>query len=421
MLRSSPHPVAWHSRRVSLLVSLLALGPACARTTQRPSAQKVREILAKGGPFAEGSFYACLLNGYEQGLPLKQIQKDCETKLAIDDGKGFGPTTAGDLLGGFGRQSTYFDPAKVTAACHSGDARVAGGPDGHGRVIKNYLDGRSVDWGTHSWGGKGQCDSSGCYKGLTEEESSKQKKQAIDDADAAVEKYKEAKADAEANPKDAKKADDAAKAKKAAEEAVEKAGKDPNKTEKKTPAPAPSPNVSSSGPDATPCEEALQAAREILGECQRTAWRSGSCQALAAKMKHCADPSLILVDPDAGYVCGAKPDPEAIKNAVVERCRQLKRPVPGGPDPCVPPQVDGDGRFAKQGSPDYWCHSPLALVDPEAPDCLGTVTIQDFGPNIQEILVWGLNKLGGPIVFLPNRHPSPPPRPGPDPRPGPKP
>jgi hypothetical protein len=246
MLRASPHPVAGTAAASSLLVSLLALG-ACARATQRPSAQKVREILAKGGPFAEGSFYTCLLNGYEQGLPLKQIQKDCETKLAIDDGKDSAPRQLAISSRGFGRQSTYFDPAKVTAACHSGDARIAGGPDGHGRVIKNYLDGRSVDWGTHSWGGKGQCDSSGCYKGLTEEESSRQKKQAIDDADAAVEKYKEAKADAEANPKDAKKADDAAKAKRAAEEAVEKAGKDPNKTEKKQPTPAPSPNVSSSG------------------------------------------------------------------------------------------------------------------------------------------------------------------------------
>jgi hypothetical protein len=392
----------------------------------------VREILARGAPYSESSFYACLLNGYEQGLPLAQIQKDCETKLAIDDGKGFGPASAGDLLGSFGKNSTYFDPASVSGACHSGDGRVSAGPDGRGRTIMNYKDGRVVDWGSNSWGGKGNCDSSGCYKGLSEEESGRQKKANIDDANLKLEAYKDAKKQAEDDPQDAAKAAAAQAAKKAAEEAAEKAAKDPNKVPK--PAPTPPVNVSSSntnsgssgasrptGPDASPCEEALQTAREILGECQRTGWKNGSCQELWAKMHGCADPTLILVDPDAGYVCGVKLDPEAIKTAAVEKCRQLKRPVPGGPDPCVPPEVEATGRYARTGSPDDWCHSPLALVDPEAPECLGVVTVQDFGPNIQEILVWGLNKLGGPIVFIPNRHPPPPPHGGPDPRPGPTP
>lgn len=420
MPRSPSYFVARHCRSAAALLALLALGSACARPTKRPPPERVREILAKGSPYSESSFYACLLNGYEQGLPLKQIQKDCETKLAIDDGRGFGPAAAGELLGEFAKAGTYFDPGKVTAACHTGDGRVAGGPDARGRVIKNYLDGRSVDWGDYSWGGKGQCDSKGCYKGLTEEESMQQKKQAIDDADRKIEEYRQKKAEADADPDDAAAAAAALAAKKAASEAAEKAGKDPNKVEKKDP--EPSPNVSSSGPDASPCEEALQAAREILGECQRTAWRNGSCQALFAKLKGCADPSLILVDPDAGYVCGEKLDPEAIKNAMVDRCRQLKRPVPGGPDPCVPPDIDPSGRFARTGSSDDWCHSPLTLVDPEAPECIGTVTVQEFGtPDMQELLVWGLNKLGGPIVVLPNRHPSPSPKPGPDPRPAPEP
>ena len=72
-----------------------------------------------------------------------------------------------------------------------------------------------------------------------------------------------------------------------------------------------------------------------------------------------------------------------IKDAMVDKCHELKRPVPGGPDPCMPPKLDETGRTAKMGSPDYICHNPLTLVDSEAPECLGTVTVQAFGqPDI---------------------------------------
>lgn len=412
-------------------LSLTAIGvfilATCGRNPRRPTSQQVREILARGAPFSENSFYACLLNGYEQGLPLKQVQAECETKLGIDNQKGFGPSGR-DIVGSFGRTDTWFDPASVTASCNSGDPRVANGPDGRARTMKNYADGSQMDYGKNSWGGKGKCDDEGCYKGLTEKESENQKNDNIKAFEKALEAYKEAQFQSEMDPDDAAKKQAAQAAKEAAEKALEKAKEDPNKVEPKKPA-APKPSASTSdpktggtarpaGPGETPCDQALQAAREIIGECQRTGWRHANCQSLLAKMNHCPDPTLILVDPDSGYECGAKLDPEAVRQAYVERCRQLHRPTPGGPDPCEPPKLDGSGRFANQGAPDDMCHSPYALIDPESPECLGTVTIQDFGPNIQEILVWGLNKLGGPIVFIPNRNPPPPPR-GPEPRPGP--
>lgn len=439
-------------------ISTLAIAMACARPTKRPSPQQVREILAKGHPLSESSFYACLINGYEQGLPLKQIQDECETKLAMDDKKGFGPGGA-DIPPSLAQPNNWYDPTTVTGACNSGDPNLAKGPDGSGRIQWNYQDGRSVDWGEYTWGGKGECDSKGCYIGLTEDQSSALKTQNVRDANKAIDDYQEKRRQSEMDPDDAAKKKAADDAKKAAEKAAGKAQEDPNKAKPKQPEAPKSTvstddtkaagkggatpgktetkaddtkapggkggkgggggNVSSVG-DASPCEEALQGAREVLGECMRTGWRSGPCKSLEAKVKGCLEPELIYVDPDSGYECGQKIDPELLKNAWVEKCRELKRPVPGGPDPCEPPKVDATGRFVAEGSPEWFCGNPLVLVDPDSPECLGTVTVQEFAPNLQKLLVWALNKLGGPIVVLPDRDPKPPPGPGPEPRPVPR-
>jgi hypothetical protein len=57
----------------------------------------------------------------------------------------------------------------------------------------------------------------------------------------------------------------------------------------------------------------LQAAREFLYECHRTECKSYECQQLQAKMSHCPDPALILVDPEQGYTCGLNPDAETLE------------------------------------------------------------------------------------------------------------
>ena len=123
-------------------------------------------------------------------------------------------------------------------------------------------------------------------------------------------------------------------------------------------------------------------------------------------MSGCPDPALILVDPEQGYTCGQKPTREqleALKNAWVARCEQLKRFDPSGPSPCEPPTFDESQRYGYGKIGDV-CNDPAAYVDPDNNDCVATFEIQAFGEiNLQQIAVWGLNKLGGPIFVLPPR------------------
>ena len=137
-------------------------------------------------------------------------------------------------------------------------------------------------------------------------------------------------------------------------------------------------------------------------------------------MSGCPDPALILVDPGQGYVCGAKVDPEVVKNAWVAKCEQRVKFGPDTANPCLPPTFDSSTRFG-QGKMGDICGNPYARTDPASDEC-STVTIgKQFGEiDIQEIIIVALNKLGGPIVVIP-KDPNPSPRPGPDPRPGPRP
>ena len=107
----------------------------------------------------------------------------------------------------------------------------------------------------------------------------------------------------------------------------------------------------------------------------------------------------------------------ALKTAWVERCEELKRFNPGGPNPCEPPQFDPSQRTGKGKIGDV-CNDPAAYVDPDNNDCIATFQVtRPFGePNLQELAVWGLNKLGGPIVVLPPGGTEVP-GPGPQPRP----
>src|SRR5262245_32018506 len=110
-----------------ILCALAMCSAVVAASCARPSSQKVQDILARSAPVSENSFYACLLTYYLQGLPLKQIQELCETKLGLDDKKGFGERGAD--FGPFTQPSRWFDPGSVTAACHPGKAGIAAGTD----------------------------------------------------------------------------------------------------------------------------------------------------------------------------------------------------------------------------------------------------------------------------------------------------
>ena len=121
-------------------------------------------------------------------------------------------------------------------------------------------------------------------------------------------------------------------------------------------------------------------------------------------MNHCPEPVYIYVDPDGGYACGASVDPATLAAAWQEQCESLRRPTPGGPNPCGPPDVDHEGRWVRPASGRHFdpCADIAARIDPESPECAGTVTVGEFGKiDAQQLLVFGLNELGGPTFVIP--------------------
>ncbi len=387
--------------------------PSKPRPSSPATLDSVNSVLNKKGVFAEDSLYSCILNLYYQGFSLTQARDECATKLLGDDKKGF-DTPFGPIGPG---TETYFDPYQVSAACGAGDPRRGQSSSGVG-----YWPGR----GQYTWGGDPNK-----YHGYAKEDSYKMKEEAVKEWEKANKEFWDAEAKAEAAKtelENAKKTGDKDEIKKAQEkydaaykkaqekaaEAIDKSKKadaDPNKK---------TPGTSRTVDGETPCEQALQSARELLRECQRTQWKNFQCQQLQAKLNHCPDPAQILVDPDQGYTCGAKIDPEAVKDAWVAHCEQLKRYGPDGDNPCVPPTVDNPGRYIRGKGLDVCKGDPKAYIDPGSTDCTVSIEAKPFGqPDIHEIIVFGLNKIGGPIIVIPPKDPNPP-RPGPDPRPGPK-
>ena len=395
----------------------LVCGISCAPPSQPKAGVSVRAhnqnlvqtaaILARVGKFAEGSFYACMLNGYMQGLPLHQVSDECASKLMEDDGKGFGGP-----LGNIGRQE-IFDPGKVSLACNAGDPRVSQ-PPGQALVPGH---------GSYSWGG----DDINKYYQYTKEQSEQKKFEAIrrageegaefvkleKAAELALFRLKEAKKSGNAAAIDAAQFEydqalnRAQEQGKKSETADEEADADPNLK--------PFPNARPG--DESPCDQALDAARTVLRECTRTDWKDPRCQRLQARVNGCPDPVLIYVDPEQGYACGAKPDAEAVKNAWVKRCEQKVRYGPETSNPCIPPAIDGSGRFGRGPIGDV-CNDPHAYLNPESNDCAGTFVLTGVSqPTVTEVAVWGMNRIGGPIIVLPTRTPVPPrgPDPGPPP------
>jgi hypothetical protein len=403
----------------------------------------LRDSFSIGGSPLEDTYYACLLNGLEQGLSLDQIREDCAIEAIDLSSRGFGDTQLP------GEPDTWphtpdpepFDPHTVTMACNSGDALIAGGSssskespvagykasdavkesakvpaemkakDGQIKVGKSTVEG--YGFGTH--GGKGEKDpESGVpYKGLSQEESMDQKAEAIMKAVEALEKYQKAQEAAVKETDLAKKVElinEAAKLKAEWQKAHEKALEDPNLTY----------NPSHTA-DVTPCAEALQTAREYLFECHRTDWKYPGCASLQAATQRCPDPTQVYVDPESGYACMDSIDTEALKTAWVAECEKLVNYGPDGDNPCHPPRFDGKGRFAPQDSHDNFCEStPETYIEPGSSSCIKVFEIKTFGePDIKKLYVWGLNHLGGPVVVIPDRDPRPPvgPGPGPDPAP----
>lgn len=428
---------AWSTffSRSVVALACLAIFTQCAK----PKDPSLSALLSKNGVFAEDSLYSCLLNLYYQGIPLKQAQEECAVKLLEDDKKGFGGNLGYDPKKGFGRSQgidtplgkigpgteTYFDPSKITAACNAGDPKV-----GQSSGYSNW-----PGKGEYTWGGDPRY-----YYGYSQKESYQLKEEAVKASEKAYKELQEAidnlenaKKEAEKERRDARKSGEE-KSKKSQEtekklqdlyqKALDKQSDAQLKSEEAESDPNEKPmGVSRTAGGETPCEQALQGAREFLRECHRTGWRATECRQLQAKINHCPDPTMIYVDPEQGYSCGAKLDKEALKDAWVTRCEQLKRPVPGGGNPCAPPTFDNPGRYIQEKIGDIVCRGdPYAYIDPDSKSCLTEFEIKPFGePDIQKILVFVLNKFGGPTVVIPVKDQKPSPKPGPQPRPGPSP
>ncbi len=117
----------WKSLLLLCAVVAGALLPSL--TSAAPSGKQVVQLLQSRGPLAN-AFYACLLNGLAQGLPLQQIEEDCEPKLTYDGQGGLGRPQPGGGIGSPGRSDSQYDPASISAKCSAGDPGRSKGSGG---------------------------------------------------------------------------------------------------------------------------------------------------------------------------------------------------------------------------------------------------------------------------------------------------
>lgn len=422
------------TRHAVLAMAFLLPLSAVAQTAYiKGQQEKIMRALLEGGPFAEGSYMECVNTNYRLGLTVEQVIDVCGVRMDSDLLEGYGSSdTINAVLDGTGIDA--FDPGSVQASCSTGDPTLSQSkgdgkplwgskptaslfsPDKKGvphagdiPLLQKDRFGYPVTdsnhkpthlYGNYSWGGKGttayDADGKvvGTYKGLTSAESEKLKVDALAKLAVAKKQYENGEISFS----------ELAAAEKEAEA-------DPNIQPI-------SPDNSKASEDSM-CSTVLNSAREALRECNRTGWKATQCQQLNARMHGCPDPTLIYVDPESGYACGAKVDPQLVIDAWVEGCKAVTLPGPDS-DPCGPPKVNERGQIAWSSQKDI-CNNEIAYVgDPEQAGCIGTLKVNNLvEQNVNELILYALNKLGGPIVVLPIRDP-PPPGVGPEPMPGPK-
>lgn len=335
-----------------VLLGSLAIATVASRAPAQGTGSTKLAKLLAVNPDAQATMAACVADAVAQKIPLRVASTLCTIELGGVADKGFG---AG-AVGSFGGRTV--EPARIVSACSAGVDPKLGKERPYGGVGDGTLD---------------------ALEKSTRDQAAKEK-------DPAVKGGLLAEAD---------------KMRKEFEYREETNTSVPDK--KRT-------------AEGGACAAVTQAARELLRECNRTAWKAAPCQELAAKMNGCPSPTLILVDPDAGYACGASADPKAVADAWRKKCEQVVKTVPGA-TPCGPvAPMGGDPRLYGGGQGPNVCADPRALV--EGDTCFGPLTLpKPLQPGVDEVIVMG-SRLGGPIVVLPPR--PKPAGPRPEPRPGPK-
>jgi hypothetical protein len=388
---------------------------------------RLTETILGLGPIAQSSMLACVYDALRQGVPMNQAIKLCETQLLDDAGKGFGH----DVPEGFGGRVDAFDPSTIVDGCAQTDIRYSQVPSPPSPLIpysnvdpttrKTYYGVEVEDYGYYTYGGEGsgkKFNADGTpwtdgqpyvYRGLTQDQVEQEKRELVELAETAKRAMEEAEKIFQADPTNKEK--EAARDKKTLEylDASKKATKDPNFIPF---------GQSQPGPQDSICQQTLASARELLRECNRNGWKSTACQRLHAKMNGCPDPTLILVDPEAGYTCGVVVEPRLVIEAWRARCEQVTTPGPDGGTPCTLSDPSANGLIFRNRTWDL-CNNPIAYVDLEGSACFDQTATDSFGqPNVKSIVTFGFKKFGGPIFVVPSN--TPPPRTkGPDPRPGP--
>lgn len=385
-------------------------------------------LLESGHAQAQTGYLACLRDGVHQGLSPQRAADVCATQLMEDIGVGLG----GDPIAGFGDAVGAFDPGKIVDACGASDPERAQDTSVHhvswlyvdhtkylkyenGRAVKANGDDFMSQYGSFSYGGdpSKRLNADGeplkpgqeawHYLGMTREQSQAIKAEWIKEADEAKAAWRAAEDAAKADPGNKEKRQKADAALKKWEDADRKASSDPNFQPKST---------TQDAGEASACDMVTTAAREMLRECHRNAWRSAECQELHARMNGCPDPTQILIDPDAGYVCAPAVDPALVAAAWQARCEELTTPGPDGSSPCVPPDVQGHG-YILERSGDI-CSDPRAYVDGDSGVCVRTLEADGFGdPDVRSLIEIALARFGGPIVVIPSPAPAPFPLGGP--------
>ncbi len=167
--------------------------------------------------------------------------------------------------------------------------------------------------------------------------------------------------------------------------------------------PAPDAGTKSTSQTPSACTMVLVEAATVLANCEDRGWKGAGCESLASKMGHCPESTRILVDPEQGFTCQQKVDPDALKAAYVKLCSANTTPGPGDGSPCTPPTFDDKGRVHDPGD---MCSNPKAMVTPDGDDCTLPLTVGGPGgvgnaTDINALITWARSKLGGPVFTPP--------------------
>jgi hypothetical protein len=131
-------------------------------------------------------------------------------------------------------------------------------------------------------------------------------------------------------------------------------------------------------------------------------------------MNHCPDPTKILIDPETGYTCAPQIDIKLAFEAWRKRCEEVHDRARTGvrvnllrSNVTVELVMASSGNFA---TIQMLMSIPQVMPVPFRSE--STVHLDSQG--LDEIILLGLNKLGGPIIVLPQTNPPwPPIGPGP--------